>query len=78
MQVLHVPKLQNNLLSILCLTRKCSFKVIISSNHMDFVKDGITRLMAPINEHNMAFLDGKTTVSNKTDMPLQNPVLYHH
>jgi len=59
-QALHVPKLQNNLMSILHLTRKCGFHIIISSNHMDFIEDGVTRLTAPINENNMAFLEGET------------------
>jgi len=27
---------------------------------MDFIKGSITRLTAPINEHNTAFLEGKT------------------
>jgi len=33
---------------------------------MDFVKDGLTRLTAPINEHNTAFLEGKTTGNTET------------
>ena len=36
-RVLHVPKLRNNLLSCLYLTRHKGFEIHITSNHMDFL-----------------------------------------
>ena len=39
-KVLHVPQLQNNLLSVLYLTSKQRFRVVIDSGVMQFERDG--------------------------------------
>jgi transposase InsO family protein len=59
--VLHVPQLRNNLLAVLYLTRRSSFDVHINATHMSFSRsNGPPLFVAPINEHNAAFLDGVT------------------
>jgi len=59
--VLHVPKLRNNLLAVLYLTRRSSIDVHINSTHMSFSRsNGPPLFVAPINQHNAAFLDGVT------------------
>jgi len=79
--VLHILNLQNNLLSVLHLTQRSGFHVRISSDHMDFIKDSQTRLVASINEHNTAFLNGRAAGNTKTAQtvnPLsQNLTLWH-
>ena len=56
--VLHVPHLRNNLLAVLYLTRCSSFVVHINATHMSFARSGGPPLfVAPINDHNAAFLD---------------------
>ena len=39
--VLHVPSLNQNLLSVLTLTSKHAFRVVIESNTIEFIKDTI-------------------------------------
>lgn len=58
--VLHVPDLNQNLFSVLSVTRKSGVKVSIDANAMDFHKDGELILSAPIGNNNVALLDGKT------------------
>jgi hypothetical protein len=59
--ILHVPQLRNNLLAVLYLTRRSSFDVHINATHMSFSRsNGPPLFVAPINEHNAAFLDGVT------------------
>jgi len=48
---------------------------------MDFIKDDLTRLVAPINRHNTAFLDGRTAKNTETawttNLPSQISMLWH-
>ena len=54
-QVLHVPDLRTNLLSILYLTRQKQFIVTINSHEMKFTHDNTLLFTAQINENNAAF-----------------------
>ena len=47
-RVLHVPSLQNNLLSCLYLTKHKGFEIHIDSHQMDFNRDGRTLFCTPI------------------------------
>ena len=59
--ILHVPHLRNNLLTVLYLTRHSSFVVQINATHMSLAQSsGPPLFVAPINDHNAAFLDGVT------------------
>jgi len=59
-RVLHVPSLQNNLLSCLYLTKHKGFKIRIDSHQMDFNHDGRTLFCSPIGSTNCAHLSGST------------------
>ena len=59
-QVLHVPELRTNLLSILYLTRHKQFTVQIDACKMQFICDRTLLFTAQINGNNAAFLDGTT------------------
>ena len=63
-RVLHVPDLQNNLLSVLYLPRRRGIDIYISTKElaMIFLLDGERLFMAPIDENNSAFLTGTTEV----------------
>ena len=54
--VLHVPLLNQNLLSVLTLTCNHAFRVIIDSNMMSFIKDNIPRFYASVGEDRVALL----------------------
>ena len=57
--VLHVPELRNNLLTVLYLTCHLSFVVHVNATHMTFLcSSGPPLFVASINSHNAAFLDG--------------------
>ena len=59
--VLHIPELQNNLLSVLYLTCHLGFIVYINATHMLFsCSSGPLLFIATINHHKSAFLDGMT------------------
>ena len=60
--VLHVPALNQNLLSVLTLTSKHSFRVIIDSNSMAFILDRVPRFYAAVADR-VALLSGSTVVS---------------
>jgi transposase InsO family protein len=76
-RVLHVPKLHNNLLSVIFLTRQKQFKVHINADSMDFIRDGQTLFVASINEHNTAYLDGHTqTMSELAQLSATLPLDY--
>ena len=86
-QVLHVPDLRTNLLSILYLTRQKQFTVIINSREMRFACNNTTLFTAQINENNAAFLDGTTDENTESasyistlplDISLWHRRLAHH
>ena len=58
--VVHVPDLRSNLLSVLFLTCHCGYRVVIDGACMEFIKDGVTRFTATIDANNTAYLDGMT------------------
>jgi hypothetical protein len=59
-QVLHVPDLQNNLLSVLFLTRHRNYTVHITDKAMHFMQGGKELFIAAINNNDTAFLSGTT------------------
>jgi hypothetical protein len=65
-RVLHVPSLQNNLLSCLYLTKHKRFEIRIDSKQMDFVRDGRTLFCAPIGSNNCAHLSGSTELPSES------------
>jgi hypothetical protein len=65
-RVLHVPLLQNNLLSCLYLTKYKWFEIRIDSKQMDFVRDGRTLCCAPIGSKNCAHLSGCTELPSES------------
>ena len=86
-RVLHVPDLRTNLLSILYLTRKKQFTVVINSHEMRFERNNTTLFTAQINENNAAFLDGTTDENTESasyistlpvDISLWHRRLAHH
>jgi len=58
--VLHVPELQNNLLSVLFLTRHRQFTVRITDKAMHFVQHGKELCIATISAGSTAYLSGIT------------------
>ena len=58
--VLHVPKLRNNLLSVLYLTRYKQFSVVILESVMTFIRSGSPLFAAAVNALNSAYLEGTT------------------
>ena len=70
--VLHVPELNQNLLSMLTLTVKHAFHVVIVSNQMEFIKDKITRFYALVGADLIALLVGAQSFSHKHSLAVQN------
>ena len=58
-RVLHVPELGSNLRSVLYLVRNHQFQVHISTEHMEFERDGTVYMIAPIDTTNTAYLAGE-------------------
>ena len=82
-RVLHVPELGSNLLSVLYLVRNHQFQVHISSEHMEFERDGTVYFTAPIDSTNTAYLAGDVVpvaesaqVSSASTLPL-DATLWH-
>lgn len=65
-KVLHVPALQNNLLSCLFLTKHKGFEILINATHMDFKRKGKTLFCAPISDNSSASLEGHTIPNQET------------
>ena len=59
-RVLHVPHLQNNLLSILYLTKHKNYNIYIDSKTIHFIQFDRLLFTATITSQNSAFLDGCT------------------
>ena len=89
--VLHVPDLQNNLLSVLYLTQYKQFSVVILETVMNFLRSGSVLFSASVNTSNCAYLEGSTipippTATNSAlasstlplDMSLWHRRLCHH
>ena len=56
--VLHVPALRSNLLSVLYLTRNKSYNVTIDSARISFIRNSQLLFTATINSQNAAHVDG--------------------
>jgi len=86
-QVLHLPALQNNLLSVLYLTRMKDFQVLINNQSMQFERHGILLFTASL-QGNLAYLDGTTLCSPSQSalasssslslLPLTLDLWHHH
>ena len=64
-QVLHVPKLRNNLLAVVFLTRRRNYQVHIDADNMNFIHGGKKVFVASIGENNIAYLNGTTAISEE-------------
>jgi hypothetical protein len=69
--VLHVPLLQSNLLSVLVLTRQKGFNVWIENGTMHFIRDEKTMFVAEVDNTNTAYLSG-STVDQSTGQPVHS------
>jgi hypothetical protein len=81
-QVLHVPKLWNNLLAALFHTRCHNYKVHIDEHYMNFIHGSKKVFVASIMDSNIAYLLGTTTTSMEhvhftATLPLDYD-LWHH
>jgi len=70
--VLHVPSLNQNLLSVLTLTSKHNFRVVIESNTMEFILQGLPRFYASVGAERVAFLNGNTVPQAEIASPAQD------
>jgi hypothetical protein len=75
--VLHVPLLQNNLLSVLHLTKKHNFEVQIKQSTMTFKLNGQLMFEATVSDDNTALLNGSTTVQSALKVSSLSPELWH-
>ena len=81
-RVLHVPALQNNLLSVLYLTTKQHFRVVIDEGVMSFERNGQLLFTASV-QGQLAYLDGTTSLSpshsahSASLLPLTLGLLHH-
>src|SRR5271156_2729789 len=69
--VLHVPALNQNLLSVLTLTCDHAFDVRIHSRTMEFIKDSIPCFYASVGADRVALLAGNTVVRSEVASPAQ-------
>jgi hypothetical protein len=65
--------LNQNLLSVLTLTVKHAFRVVIVSNVMEFIKDNIPRFYASVGADLVALLSGSTIVQAEADFTRHIP-----
>jgi hypothetical protein len=75
--VLHVPLLRNNLLSVLTLTRKHNFEVLIKKSMMSFKLNAQILFVALVSDDNSARLEGFTTVQSALRASSPSPELWH-
>ena len=71
-RVLHVPQLQNNLLSVLYLTKHKGYRISIDSQYIYFIQSSRLLFTATINSQTAAFLDGCTAPAS---LPLESASL---
>jgi hypothetical protein len=67
--VLHVPALKSNLLSVFYLTRKRHIQVNIRDSLVAFLKDGVELLNASIDDHNAGTVNGRTLLQAPLPAP---------
>src|SRR5260370_17641614 len=75
--VLHVPLLGNNLLSVLTLTRKHNFKVHIQNSTMSFSLNNEPLFEAIVREDNSAILNAATVTQTALSSSVLSPHLWH-
>lgn len=81
-RVLHVPVLQNNLLSVLYLATQKDFKIEINKERFEFIKNG-TLVLTVLITKNIGLLDSKTipnpeyALATTVDRPLLHQHLCH-
>ena len=63
--VLHVPALASNLLSVFHLTREKGYVVRLDGSRVLFFTQGQFRFEALVNEHNVGYLLGRTLSQTK-------------
>jgi hypothetical protein len=61
-EVLHVPKLASNLLSILYLTRLKGYRVVIENDQLEFFNSNNLHFTATVNDHNVGYLNGHVLI----------------
>ena len=66
--VLHVPALASNLLSVFHLTREKVYVVRLDGSHVLFYTQGQLRFDALVNEHNIGYLLGRTLSQTKNTL----------
>ena len=78
--VLHVPALNQNLLSMLTLTCDHAFDIHIHFRTIEFIKDSIPCFYASVGADRVALLSGSTVVSSQVASPAQTAgyELWHH
>lgn len=76
-RVLHVPRLQSDLLSVLHLTREKDFIVTIKSNQLFFHCHDHLLFMATVNKRNTGYLDGTTLENQHAAQPVSILLLNH-
>src|SRR5260370_16630316 len=75
--VLHVPLLGNNLLSVLTLTRKHNFEVHIQNSTMSFSLNNEPLFEATVREANSAILNAATITQTALSSSVLSPDLCH-
>src|SRR6266487_2437815 len=72
--VLHVPKLSSNLLSLLHLACQKGYKIIIEGDALEFIREGKLLFTATVNEHNVGYLNGYTIVPQSANISSTCPL----
>src|SRR5258708_19587010 len=75
--ILHVPLLGNNLLSVLTLTRKHNFKVHIQNSTMSFSLNNEPLFEATVREDNSSILNAAPVTQTALSSSLLSPDLWH-
>jgi len=75
--VLHVPLLANNLLSVLTLTKRHNFEVNIRKSTMSFTLNSQLLFEASVSDDNSALLDGSTVTQAALRASPSSPELWH-
>src|SRR5260370_15389780 len=76
--VVHVPLLGNNLLSVLTLTRKHNFDVHIQNSTICFNLNNQSLFEATVREDNSAILNGATITQSALSTSILSPDIWHH
>jgi hypothetical protein len=72
--VLHVPALGSNLLSLFHLTRMKGYTIGISGDQVLFQNSGKLLFTATVNEHNIGYLNGHTIIPQSANLASTRPL----